>query len=93
MCGTPGSWSRWPGCTCSPPPGGWPPWVTSPPIRARGRGLAAASVSALCARLRARVDHVTLNVRADNTAAVRLYERLGFTRVADFTECGLRRRA
>ncbi|GAA2711947.1 GNAT family N-acetyltransferase [Micromonospora olivasterospora] len=50
-------------------------------------------MSALCARLRARVDHVTLNVRADNTAAVRLYERLGFTRVADFTECGLRRRA
>ncbi|MEU2615425.1 GNAT family N-acetyltransferase [Micromonospora sp. NPDC007271] len=57
----------------------------------RGRGLAGAAVAALCARLRASVDHVTLNVRADNVAAVRLYERLGFTRVADFTECGLRR--
>jgi ribosomal protein S18 acetylase RimI-like enzyme len=57
--------------------------------RARGRGLAAAAVAALCARLRASVDHVTLNVRADNATAVRLYERLGFTRVADFVECGL----
>ncbi|SBT45319.1 GNAT family N-acetyltransferase [Micromonospora narathiwatensis] len=65
--------------------------VTTHP-RVRGRGLAAAAVAALCARLRADVDHVTLNVRADNTTAVRLYERLGFTRVADFTECALRRR-
>ncbi|MEO3778968.1 GNAT family N-acetyltransferase [Micromonospora sp. B11E3] len=66
--------------------------VTTHP-RARGRGLAAAAVAALCARLRGEVDHVTLNVRADNAAAVRLYERLGFTRVADFTECALHRRA
>ncbi|SCF12202.1 FR47-like protein [Micromonospora viridifaciens] len=65
--------------------------VTTHP-RCRGRGLAAAAVAALCARLRASVDHVTLNVRADNSAAVRLYERLGFTRVAEFTECALRRR-
>ncbi|MEU3458178.1 GNAT family N-acetyltransferase [Micromonospora sp. NPDC006766] len=61
--------------------------------RVRGRGWAGAAVAAVCARLRADVDHVTLNVRADNTAALRLYERLGFTRVADFTECALRRRA
>ncbi|MEU5941035.1 GNAT family N-acetyltransferase [Micromonospora sp. NPDC047548] len=59
--------------------------VTTHP-RARGRGLAAAAVAALCARLREHVDHVTLNVRTDNHAAVRLYERLGFTRVADFGE-------
>ncbi|SCE86239.1 Predicted acetyltransferase, GNAT family [Micromonospora matsumotoense] len=59
--------------------------VTTHP-RARGRGLAGAAVAALCARLRDSVDHVTLNVRADNTAAVRLYERLGFTRVARFGE-------
>ncbi|MEV0428142.1 GNAT family N-acetyltransferase [Micromonospora sp. NPDC050495] len=65
--------------------------VTTHP-RLRGRGLAAGVVAALCARLADTVDHVTLNVRADNTAAVRLYERLGFTRVAEFTECGLRRR-
>lgn len=64
--------------------------VTTHP-RMRGRGLAAAAVATLCARLRGTVEHVTLNVRADNTAAVRLYERLGFTRVAEFTECGLHR--
>ncbi|SBT41354.1 GNAT family N-acetyltransferase [Micromonospora auratinigra] len=65
--------------------------VTTHP-RLRGRGLAGAAVAALCARLRDSVAHVTLNVRADNTAAVRLYQRLGFTAVADFVECGLRRR-
>ena len=59
--------------------------VTTHP-RVRGQGHAAAAVAALCARLRPHVDHVTLNVKADNIAAVRLYERLGFTRVADFGE-------
>ncbi|MEV6369695.1 GNAT family N-acetyltransferase [Micromonospora musae] len=54
--------------------------------RLRGRGLGAAVVAALCGRLRDSVAHVTLNVRADNVAAVRLYERLGFTRVADYGE-------
>ena len=52
----------------------------------RGRGLAAAAVARLCGLLRADTDHVTLNVKADNVAAVRLYERLGFTRVADYAE-------
>ncbi|PWR07776.1 GNAT family N-acetyltransferase [Micromonospora acroterricola] len=59
--------------------------VTTHP-RWRGRGLAAAVVAALCVRLRETVEHVTLNVRADNAAALRLYERLGFTRVADYDE-------
>ncbi|MEV1144397.1 GNAT family N-acetyltransferase [Micromonospora sp. NPDC049799] len=59
--------------------------VTTLP-RVRGRGLAAAAVAAVCAGLRDSVDHVTLNVRADNTSAVRLYERLGFTAVADYHE-------
>ncbi|WP_255292580.1 GNAT family N-acetyltransferase [Micromonospora sp. WMMA1996] len=63
--------------------------TTHPDVR--GRGLGAGVVAALCARLRASVDHVTLNVRADNAAAVRLYERLGFTAVAGFTECALTR--
>ncbi|MEV6815067.1 GNAT family N-acetyltransferase [Micromonospora sp. NPDC051296] len=52
----------------------------------RGRGLAAAAVARLCGLLRADTDQVTLNVKADNVAAVRLYERLGFTRVADYSE-------
>ncbi|MFG1673298.1 GNAT family N-acetyltransferase [Micromonospora sp. NPDC049282] len=57
--------------------------------RWRGRGLGAAVVAALCARLRERVGHVVLNVKADNVAAVRLYERVGFTRVADYDEFSL----
>ncbi|MEU8156094.1 GNAT family N-acetyltransferase [Micromonospora sp. NPDC048986] len=59
--------------------------VTTHP-RWRGRGLGASVVAALCARLRESVEHVTLNVKADNVAAVRLYERVGFTRVADYDE-------
>ncbi|MEU1588024.1 GNAT family N-acetyltransferase [Micromonospora sp. NPDC005710] len=59
--------------------------VTTHP-RWRGRGLGAAVVAALCVRLRDRVTHVTLNVKADNAAAVRLYERVGFTRSADYDE-------
>ncbi|MER5334369.1 GNAT family N-acetyltransferase [Micromonospora sp. NPDC002717] len=62
--------------------------VTTHP-RARGRGLAAAAVAALCGRLLTTVTHVTLNVKADNGPAVRLYERLGFTRVADYGEYAL----
>ncbi|WP_406104051.1 GNAT family N-acetyltransferase [Micromonospora globbae] len=62
--------------------------VTTHP-RVRGRGLGTAVVAALCRRLRAHVTHVTLNVRADNTPALRLYERLGFTRVADYGEYAL----
>ncbi|MFG2065134.1 GNAT family N-acetyltransferase [Micromonospora sp. NPDC048871] len=56
----------------------------------RGRGLASAVVARLCGLLRAEVEHVTLNVKADNGAAVRLYERLGFRRVAEYGEFDLR---
>ncbi|MGC4790304.1 GNAT family N-acetyltransferase [Micromonospora sp. DT178] len=62
--------------------------VTTHP-RLRGRGLAGAVVAALCRRLREHVTHVTLNVKADNAAALRLYGRLGFTRVADYGEYAL----
>ncbi|MFC0007622.1 GNAT family N-acetyltransferase [Micromonospora siamensis] len=65
--------------------------VTTHP-RVRGRGLAAAAVAAVCRGLAPHVDHVTLNVSADNVAARRLYARLGFTDAAGFTECWLRPR-
>jgi GNAT superfamily N-acetyltransferase len=54
----------------------------------RGRGHAAAVTARLCAEVLKTVDHVGLNVRADN-AAVRCYERLGFRPVAEYEEVGL----
>ncbi|MEH1099868.1 GNAT family N-acetyltransferase [Micromonospora sp. CPCC 205561] len=62
--------------------------VTTHP-RLRGRGLAGAAVAQVCRRLAADVTHVTLNVKAENAAALRLYRRLGFTRVADYGEFAL----
>jgi ribosomal protein S18 acetylase RimI-like enzyme len=53
---------------------------------ARGHGLATAAVAALCGRLLETVDHVALNVKADNIAAIGVYRRLGFTPVAEYSE-------
>lgn len=59
---------------------------------ARRRGLGARVTAALCASLRERIDVIGLNVRADNAAAIRCYEQLGFTHVAVFEERVLERR-
>jgi RimJ/RimL family protein N-acetyltransferase len=59
--------------------------VTTHP-RARGEGLATGAVAALCRRLLGSVEHITLNVKADNAAALAVYTRLGFTPVADYAE-------
>ncbi|WP_196279946.1 GNAT family N-acetyltransferase [Catellatospora paridis] len=59
--------------------------VTTYP-QARGEGLARGAVSALCRLLRDTVDHVTLNVKADNAAARALYTGLGFTPAAEYGE-------
>jgi predicted GNAT family acetyltransferase len=54
---------------------------------ARGRGLATAATARLCQELlRAGVEHVGLNVKADNRAAIACYEKLGFERVAGYGE-------
>ncbi|GAA1537934.1 GNAT family N-acetyltransferase [Nocardioides humi] len=45
---------------------------------ARGRGLAGALVAEVAARIRARGEQPFLHVAADNTAAIRLYDALGF---------------
>ena len=47
---------------------------------ARGRGYAAALVHHLASRLIANGQRPFLHVVVDNTAAIRVYERLGFTR-------------
>jgi ribosomal protein S18 acetylase RimI-like enzyme len=36
--------------------------------------------------LRAGIEHVGLNVKADNRSAIACYENLGFQRVADYGE-------
>lgn len=53
---------------------------------ARGRGLARIVVAATCQALRPHVDHLGLNVDAANTEGLRLYEGLGFARVATYEE-------
>jgi ribosomal protein S18 acetylase RimI-like enzyme len=57
----------------------------------RGRGLASRCVRALLDRLLARVGHVALNVSTDNEAAIRCYEKFGFTEQHRFVEAWVHR--
>ena len=53
----------------------------------RGQGLATTATARLCQELlRTGIDHIGLNVNADNRCAIACYEKLGFTRVADYGE-------
>jgi ribosomal protein S18 acetylase RimI-like enzyme len=53
----------------------------------RGRGLATAVTSAVArALVRMNIATIVLNVREDNQPAVRVYERLGFTRYCGYFE-------
>ncbi len=56
----------------------------------RGRGLARVVTACLCQKLLEAVDHIGLNVKADNTAAIRLYQTLGFQVVAPYGEFTVR---
>ena len=57
---------------------------------ARGRGLATAACASLCRLLLDDgIDVIALNVRADNLAAIRAYEKLGFAHAADYVEVPL----
>ena len=58
--------------------------VTHPEYR--GRGHAAAVTARLCAELQSTVDHIGLNVKADNASAMACYSRLGFVPVAEYEE-------
>ncbi len=55
----------------------------------RGRGLALATCAALLRALAPIADVVGLNVDRENRAALRCYERLGFTFVAEYDEAVL----
>lgn len=50
----------------------------------RRRGLSTAVCARLCRELLRTVDHIGLNVKADNAAAIACYERLGFVHNATF---------
>jgi ribosomal protein S18 acetylase RimI-like enzyme len=53
----------------------------------RGHGLATAATARLCQELRgAGIEHIGLNVKADNQAGLRCYQKIGFERVADYGE-------
>lgn len=57
--------------------------ITTHP-RFRQQGLGTLCIAKLCQGLLPTVKHIGLNVKADNTSALRCYEKLGFERVAAF---------
>jgi RimJ/RimL family protein N-acetyltransferase len=60
---------------------------------ARGTGFATAACARLCRLLLDDgIDTISLNVRADNAAAIRAYEKLGFAHAADYVEVVLEQR-
>ena len=52
----------------------------------RGKGYGKATVAKLCKSLCGKVDHISLNVKSDNNAAISLYEQLGFETVCTYNE-------
>jgi ribosomal protein S18 acetylase RimI-like enzyme len=52
----------------------------------RGKGYGRAVTAGVCKSLLGEVDHVGLNVKVDNTSAIRCYEKLGFEVVDSYGE-------
>lgn len=52
----------------------------------RGQHLATTACAKLCQSLLQTVDHIGLNVKADNVSAIRCYEQLGFACIATYEE-------
>lgn len=58
----------------------------------RGKGLATRVTAATCAALLEQVDHIGLNVEADNLAAIRCYDKLGFEKIGEYDEIAVLKR-
>ncbi len=58
----------------------------------RGRGLATSVTAKVCLSMIDSVEHIGLNVKKDNSAAISCYENLGFRTVSSFGEFYARRR-
>lgn len=56
----------------------------------RGQGLATITTAKLCQELSRHVEHIGLNVLAENAAAIACYRKLGFEEVARYGEWMLR---
>ncbi len=65
--------------------------VTHPAYR--GRGYARQVTARLCQSVLDKVEHIGLNVKADNEAAIACYTGLGFETVAPYSEFTITRRA
>ena len=65
--------------------------ITTHPLD-RGRGIGSAVTAAVCRWLLRTTDIIGLNVREDNPAAIRCYERLGFETYAGYGEFLLERK-
>lgn len=55
----------------------------------RGSGFAKSVIAGLCQSLLENVEHIGLNVKADNAAAISLYEKLGFEIAGAYYECNV----
>jgi ribosomal protein S18 acetylase RimI-like enzyme len=55
----------------------------------RGQGLGTIVCAELCRALLLSVDHIGLNVKADNLGALASYRKLGFEPIAEYEECRL----
>ncbi|XSG74953.1 GNAT family N-acetyltransferase [Herpetosiphon llansteffanensis] len=59
----------------------------------RGQGLAKQVTAKLCQHLRHDINHIGLNVHSANHVAIKTYENLGFSWVADYSEVLLEQKA
>ena len=61
--------------------------TTHPNYRRKGYGTIAAAK--VCQSLLTETDHIGLNVQANNTSAIKCYERLGFEIIDSYSEFNL----